>query len=185
MIAEADAEAAICQAVARGLPGGRLGFDFVAVLLVDETTGERELIASRGWKDAPAGLRVRPGQGLSERPLLDGRLHYTPVVTEDTRYLPTPNNGSEVDVPLRVNARLVGVLVVESTRPNAFASEDFDILRAAANQAGIAIGRTRMLESERRRANEQEARGAVAAKSAPRDLHQRRIRSVMSGERPT
>lgn len=67
MIAEADAEAAICQAVARGLYDGRLGFDFVAVLLVDETTGERELIASRGWKDAPAGLRVRPGQGLSER----------------------------------------------------------------------------------------------------------------------
>ena len=163
MIAEAEAEGAICQAVARGLYEGRLGFDFVAVLLVDEATGDRELIASRGWKDAPAGLRVRPGQGLSERPLLDGRLHYTPVVTADTRYLPTPNNGSEVDVPLRVNDRLVGVLVVESVRPHAFASEDFDILRAAANQAGIAIGRARMLASERRRADEQQALRATMA----------------------
>ncbi len=163
MIAEAETEGAICHAVARGLHEGRLGFDFVAVLLVDEATGERELVASRGWKDAPTGLRVRPGQGLSERPLLDGRLHYTPVVTADTRYLPTPNNGSEVDVPLRVNNRLVGVLVVESVRPHAFASEDFDILRAAANQAGIAIGRARMLASERRRADEQEALRATMA----------------------
>jgi len=162
-IAEAETEPAICHAVARGLHEGRLGFDFVAVLLVDEATGDRVLTASRGWKDAPADLRVRPGQGLSERPLLDGRLHYTPLVTADTRYLPTPNKGSEVDVPLRVNDRLVGVLVVESTRPQAFASEDFDILRAAANQAGIAIGRARLLAAERRRADEQEALRATMA----------------------
>jgi len=156
-IAEADSEGAICQSVAKGLYDGRLGFDFVAVLLTDQRTGERVLVASRGWDDAPANLRMPPGQGLSERPLLDGRLHYTPEVTQDTQYLPTRNQGSEVDVPLRVNDRLVGVLVVESNRPRAFGSEDFDILRAVAHQAGIAIGRARLLAAERRRANEQEA----------------------------
>jgi PAS domain S-box-containing protein len=162
-IAEAETELAICQAVARGLHDGRLGFDFVAVLLVDTRTGERVLAASRGWKDAPAELRMQPGQGLSERPLLDGRLHYTPLVTGETRYLPTGNEGSEVDVPLRVNERLVGVLVVESRRPHAFGSEDFDILRAAAHQSGIAIGRVRLLAAERRRADEQEALRATMA----------------------
>jgi PAS domain S-box-containing protein len=162
-IAEADSEPAICQAVARGLFDGRLGFDFVAVLLTDGRTGERVLVASRGWKDAPADLRMQPGQGLSERPLLDGRLHYTPQVTGDTRYLPTRNEGSEVDVPLRVNERLVGVLVVESNRPHAFGSEDFDILRAAAHQTGIAIGRARLLAAERRRADEQQALRATMA----------------------
>src|SRR6185437_14715252 len=115
-IAAAENEEAISKAVAGGLQGTALGFDFVAVLLVDEATGDRVLTASSGWAGAPAGLRVKPGQGLSELPLLDGRLHYTPQVTHDTRYLPTRNEGSEVDVPLLVNRKLVGVLVVESNR---------------------------------------------------------------------
>ncbi|HEX5409899.1 MAG TPA: GAF domain-containing protein [Gemmatimonadaceae bacterium] len=162
-IAAAESEEAICKAVAGGLQGAALGFDFVAVLLVDEATGDRVLTASSGWEGAPAGLRVKPGQGLSELPLLDGRLHYTPQVTHDTRYLPTRNEGSEVDVPLLVNRKLVGVLVVESNRHHAFGPDDFEVLRAAANQAGIAIGGTRLLASERQRADEQEALRATMA----------------------
>jgi len=162
-IAAAESEEAICKAVAGGLQGAALGFDFVAVLLVDEATGDRVLTASSGWEAAPAALRVKPGQGLSELPLLDGRLHYTPQVTHDTRYLPTRNEGSEVDVPLLVNRKLVGVLVVESNRHHAFGPDDFEVLRAAANQAGIAIGGTRLLASERQRADEQEALRATMA----------------------
>ncbi len=162
-IAAGESEQEICRAVVDGLHDPALGFDFVAVLLVDRATGDRVVIASRGWAEAPAGLRVRPGQGLSELPLLDGRLHYTPQVTQDTRYLPTRNEGSEVDVPLQVNKQLVGVLVVESNRHHAFGSDDFEVLRAAANQAGIAIGRARLLAAERRRADEQEALRATMA----------------------
>ncbi len=170
-IASAENESEICGAVAHGLQDAALGFDFVAVLLVDESTGDRVVIASRGWEGAPPGLRVRPGQGLSELPLLDGRLHYTPQVTQDTRYLPTRNEGSEADVPLLVNKKLVGVLVVESNRHHAFSADDFEVLRAAANQAGIAIGRARLLAAERQRANEQEAlRATMADLSAKLEL---------------
>jgi PAS domain S-box-containing protein len=162
-IAAAETETDICGAVSGGLRDEALGYDFVALLLVDEATRDRVLVASSGWADAPAGLRVRPGEGLSERPLLDGQLHYTPQVTHDTRYLPTRNEGSEVDIPLMINKRLVGVLVVESNRPHAFDADDFEILTAAANQAGIAIGRARLLAAERQRADEQEALGATMA----------------------
>ncbi len=162
-IAAGESEKDICRAVVDGLQDAALGFDFVAVLLVDEATGDRVVIASRGWAGAPPGLRVAPGQGLSELPLLDGRLHYTPQVTQDTRYLPTRNEGSEVDVPVLVNRELVGVLVVESNRHHAFGTDDFEVLRAAANQAGIAIGRARLLAAERRRADEQEALRATMA----------------------
>jgi hypothetical protein len=162
-IAAAETEKDIATAVVAGLHDAALGFDFAAVLLVDQLTGDRVVIASRGSAEAPAGLRMRPGQGLSELPLLDGRLHYTPQVTQDTRYLPTRNEGSEVDVPLLVNKQLVGVLVVESNRHHAFGADDFEVLRAAANQAGIAIGRTRLLSAERRRADEQEALRATMA----------------------
>ena len=162
-IAVAETEREICKAVANGLQDAALGFDFVAVLLVDPATGDRVVMASKGWEGAPPGLRVKPGQGLSELPLLDGRLHYTPQVTQETRYLPTRNEGSEVDVPLLVNKQLVGVLVVEGNRHHAFSADDFEVLRAAANQAGIAIGRARLLAAERQRADEQEALRATMA----------------------
>ncbi len=169
-IATAETEKDICRAVSDGLHDARLGFDFVAVLLVDEPTGDRVVIASRG-EGAPPGLRVHRGQGLSELPLLDGRLHYTPQVTQDTRYLPTRNEGSEVDVPLLVNRQLVGVLVVESNRHHAFSADDFEVLRAVANQAGIAIGRVRLLAAERQRADEQEAlRATITDLSARLEL---------------
>jgi PAS domain S-box-containing protein len=170
-IVAAEEESEICHAVADGLYDEALGYDFVAVLLVDPGSGDRVLVASRGRADAPEGLRVKPGVGLSERPLLDGRLHYTPKVTEDTRYLPTRNEGSEVDLPLLVNRELVGVLVVESDHPEAFSGEDFEILQAAANQTGIAIGRARLQTASRRRAAEEEAlRATMADLSAQLDL---------------
>jgi len=49
---------------------------------------------------------------------------------------------------VRVNDRLVGVLVVESNRTDALGPVDFEILKAAANQAGIAIGRARLLQAD-------------------------------------
>src|SRR3972149_4194882 len=60
-------------------------------------------------------------------------------------------------VPLRVDGRTIGGLVGESAEPNAFGAEDFEILQAAANQAAIAIARARLLEAERRRADEHKA----------------------------
>ncbi len=156
-IAAAEGEEEICRAVVEGLHDQALGYDFLALLLVDEATGDRVLVASAGWAEAPPNLRIKPGQGLSERPLLDGRLHYTSQVTQDTRYLPTRNTGSEVDVPLKIGRDLVGVLVVESDRVDAFGPDDFEILTASANQAAIAIGRARLLAAERQRATEQKA----------------------------
>ena len=162
-IAAAGSEKEICEAVAQGLYDESLGYDFVAVLLVDKPTGDRVLTASVGWQEAPPSLRMQPGKGLSELPLLDGELHYTPQVTQASRYLPTRNEGSEVDIPIQINKQLVGVLVVESNRHHAFAPDDLEILRAAAIQAGIAIGRARLLAAERERADEQEALLATLA----------------------
>ena len=170
-IAGADSEIDICRAVVEGLHDAALGYDYLALLLVDAATGERVIVACAGAASAPVGLRIKPGSGLSERPLLDGKLHYTPQVTTDTRYLPTRNQGSEVDVPLLVNHELVGVLVVESNRVEAFGDEDLDILTAAANQAGIAIGRARLLRMLQQRAAEEEAlRATITDLSAHLDL---------------
>jgi len=65
--------------------------------------------------------------------------------------------GTRLEVPLKVADRAFGVLVVESSEPDAFDGSDVEIINAAANQASIAIARARLLVSERQRADEQKA----------------------------
>jgi len=156
-IAAADDEAAVYQSVVTGLHDEALGYNFLGLFLLDPDSGDRVLQASVGWTDVPDDWRVHRGEGISEQAVQDGRLHYTADVTRDARYLPSLNSGSEVDVPLRVDGTTIGVLVVESSEPNAFGDEDFEILTAAANQAAIAVGRTRLLKAERERADEHKA----------------------------
>ncbi|HET7790810.1 MAG TPA: GAF domain-containing protein [Gemmatimonadales bacterium] len=156
-IAAAEGEAAVYTAMVNGLHDEALGYNFLGAFLLDPGTGDRVLQAAVGWPDVPAGWRVHRGQGLSERALEDGRLHYTPDVTRASQYLASLASGSELDVPLRADGRTIGVLVVESSEPNAFGEEDFEILTAAADQASIAIGRARLLAEERRRVAEHRA----------------------------
>jgi PAS domain S-box-containing protein len=155
-IGAAPNEGAICRSVVQGLHEG-LGYGFLGIFLVDERTGDRVLEASVGWPDAPPRFRIPPGRGLSELPLHNGQLHYTPRVSGQARYVPSPNRGSEVDVPISIDGHTVGVLVVESGKVDDFDHDDLEILTAAANQAGLALARARLLEAERRRGDEHEA----------------------------
>ena len=114
-IAAAADERDVYGSMVNGLHDEALGFSFIGVFLHDPATGDRVLQASRGWKDVPRNWRVKPGEGISEQAIQDGRLHYTPDVTRESRYLPSLNSGSEVDVPLRVDGVTIGVLAT-STR---------------------------------------------------------------------
>src|SRR3972149_542221 len=143
--AAAMAAPAICERVARGLHDEALGYELVALFLADETTDERVLEASVGWPGVTPGFRIPPGQGLSERPLLDGQLHYTPDVSREPGYITSLRTGSELDLPLRIGYNTIGVLMVQSQHPQAFGEKDFEILTAAANQASIALARGRLL----------------------------------------
>ncbi len=156
-IAAATDEAAIYRSMVEGLHDEAIGYDFLALFLLDPATGDRVLQASVGWDRIQPGFRVHPGEGLSEQALLDGRLHYAPDVRRADHYVPSLASGSELDVPLQADGQTIGVLVVESAEPDAFGEQDFAILSAAANQTAIAIGRVRALAAERRRADEQKA----------------------------
>jgi len=156
-IAAAHDEAAICDAVVQGLHDEALGYNFLGLFLLDPATGERVLRSSIGWSSAPKNYRVPPGAGISARAIADGKLHYTADVTRDASYIASLASGSEVDVPLVVDGVTLGVLVVESSEPDAFSPYDFAILTAAADQAGIALARTRLLAQERRRGDEHAA----------------------------
>jgi PAS domain S-box-containing protein len=131
-----------------------LGFDLVAFFMVDEATGNHLLAASAGVDD-PAS-RVSRDQGLSERTIMDGQLHYTPDVTQEYRYI-HDLRGSEVEVPILFGEKVQGVLIAENRRPDTFNQNDFEVLTAAAQIAGLAIEKARLLASERRRADELDA----------------------------
>jgi PAS domain S-box-containing protein len=146
-------EAEVCWRVVRGLRE-TLGYDNVALLLLDETTGDRVLAAHIGYEKVVA--RLGTSQGLSELPLLDGQLHYTPDVRREPRYYPGVR-GSEVDVPIRIGGKVRAVLSVENSETNAFNQGDFEVLTAAAHQAGLAIEKARLLAAERQRADELDA----------------------------
>ncbi|MBN1992216.1 MAG: PAS domain S-box protein [Anaerolineae bacterium] len=135
-------ETDICDKVVVGLHK-TLGYDHVGILLVDESTGERVLRACTPAANMSLDLRLPSGQGLSERPLLDGRPHYTPDVTKEPDYVPAFNGLSELDLPLKVGPKVLGVLVIESSRVDAFSEDDFAVLTAAANQVAVALARAR------------------------------------------
>ena len=144
-------EVEICRRVVNGLHD-TLGYDVLALMLVDRATGDRVLTASVGFEDLPS--RLRPGQGLSERPLLDGRLHYAPDVTQESRYVPAIGRGGEVDVPVVLGREVLGVLIAESRRSCAFDQDDFEVLTAAAQQAAVAIHNTRLHDQAQRQIGE-------------------------------
>ncbi|MBN1220313.1 MAG: PAS domain S-box protein [Anaerolineae bacterium] len=132
----------ICQKVVESLHR-ILGYGQAAIFLLDEATNERVLKAHTHPSGLIPGMRLKPGQGLSERPLLDGCPHYTPDVTQEPNYVPGLNGRSELDIPLKVGERILGVLVIESQPVDAFGEADFAVLTATANQVAVALERAR------------------------------------------
>jgi GAF domain-containing protein len=148
-------EQEVCRAVVDGLQDEALGYSYLAFYLVDEDTGDRVVRAGAGLiQYLPPTLRLPPGSGLSERAFLDGKLCYTPDVTGEPAYVPGLKIGSEVDVPIFVEGKTAGVLVVENAQVNAFGQDDFELLTTVASQAGLAIGRVRLLKEAQQRVAE-------------------------------
>jgi len=142
----------VCERVVKILRD-TLGYDFVALLLVDESTGDRVLVASVGYENPPSP--IEPGKGLSEIPLSDGQLHYTPDVTRNPSYF-YGMGGSEVDVPIHIGGKVLGVLTAERKQRDAFTQDDFDVLTVAAQQTALGIEKARLISAERQRADELE-----------------------------
>lgn len=152
-LAAALEEKEILQSVVQELHD-TLGYDYVAFMLVDETTGSRVFAAGVGYDSERRTLQ--PGEGLSERPILDGQLHYSPDVTLEPRYV-YGMGGSEVDVPVRIAGEVKAILVAESKKKEDFDQHDFEVLTATAQLAGLAIEKARLLTAERKRVEELDA----------------------------
>lgn len=68
-----------------------------------------------------------------------------------------PLTRSEMALPLKVSDSMIGVLDIQSEHPNAFTSEDVDILSTLADQVSLAIENARLFDQTRKSLGEAES----------------------------
>jgi class 3 adenylate cyclase len=143
-----------------------LGFRHSMILLKDLAEPKLRVFASRGYEQSGLGAEVLFGHGVigvvAERKRMmrvgsigatvaylagiRARMEASGDVSAGTPAVPLPGlpkAQSQLALPLLVKDRLVGVLVVESDKPNAFDELDEILLQIVGNQAATAIDNAR------------------------------------------
>src|SRR5512145_1002996 len=110
--------------------------------------------------------------------------------SKDERWLMRPDDAmdrsgvkSAICVPLLSREKLVGVLTLVHPSPNAFLEEQFDLMQAIADQAGVAVLNARLYTESQRQARVMTAlaEGAAAMNASLRmeDVYQRILMQMM------
>jgi GAF domain-containing protein len=126
-------------------------------LLVDKARGELYVAARRGQLTTAGGLRLPldGDRGITVAAARSRETVYVPDVQQDPRYVSTGFPAiSELSIPVQVEGRVLGVLNVESTQPDAFDLADRELLIILANQAALALENARLHAEEHRQAEE-------------------------------
>ena len=182
-----DPQALVRQVV--DITKSRFGYHFVGILL----TEDRHLVFEDGSTVGTSAMRLPP-RGITldiDRPGIatDAARTGQPVlvndVLSDPRYITVPElsaTRAELAVPIEVKGRVVGVLDVQSDRPNAFTQSDVLLMTSLASQAGVALENARLFaetEAEaRRRALISEVLQVAATTLEPRDLLSRAAAAI-------
>lgn len=137
-------------------------YDHVQIFLMDEAGVNAELRASTGQAGQQL-LAIRHKLAKDSASVI-GQVTATarPVLaldTADARFVHRPNpylplTRSEMALPLMVKGRVVGALDVQSNQPNAFTSEDVEVLSALAGQISISIDNATLFAQSERRARD-------------------------------
>jgi diguanylate cyclase (GGDEF)-like protein len=135
----------------------------VAILLLDNESGELYVRRQVGWDEGQDKARVKVGKGITGAAAQQKRPVYAPDVSKDPRYImAAKTTRSELAVPLMVRDQVVGVLDCQSANLNHFDSETVDMLTLFSTQASMALQNARLYSLERRRASQLEAINAIA-----------------------
>jgi PAS domain S-box-containing protein len=129
--------------------------DASGVSLIDEHAGELILRAQRGWKQdfVSIPMRLKLGAGLSGLVITTGEVVITGDLREDDR-LVVPAVAEEgiqamVMAPMHARGKIIGILSVMSYRPYQFDEQEIDLLKAVADQVGVALDNARLFEATR------------------------------------
>ena len=129
------------------VPCRAFGYEYGAILLVDERSGDLVVEATYGYPPGAHGYRIPPGKGITGAVQRSGKAEIVPDVRQDPRYIGINERvAAEIAVPLIAEGRVIGVFNVESTRRAAFGERDLSILATLAGYATIAIQNARLYE---------------------------------------
>ena len=105
---------------------------------------------------APAGTTVSGRAVIEGRAVASSNVFTDPAVTvpDDVRHgMTTSGDGAVLAVPLRIKGTIIGALSIADVPGRVFTPPEMDLLQAFANQAAVALERTRLHEqAEERRA---------------------------------
>ncbi len=124
-----------------------------SAVLINPTNSLLEIQAAHGLPPEAVQLKLRVGEGITGWVARTGRPARVGDVRADPRYI-TVNSAarSELAVPLTANGEILGVLNVDSDRPDAFTAADQELLEALAAQAARVILNTWLYEQLRLKA---------------------------------
>ena len=115
----------------------------VTIFMVDNESKDIVLVAHAGnYVDfLPHGYRQKPGNGIVGWVGMYGEKILANDVSTDNRYLAFAyhNTNSELAIPIKVGAEVVGVLNIEDTKLHAFDETDVLVLNTLCDQLGSAI----------------------------------------------
>lgn len=128
---------------ATGLMGATSG----SMILVDRETGVLRIVAERGLgADVKERMRLRLGEGITGWVARDGEPILALDVRQDPRYVEAnPDVRSEMAVPVKWGADVVGVVNLDHHEAGAFSEEDLELLIAFANTAAVALKNAKIL----------------------------------------
>jgi GAF domain-containing protein len=140
----------------------KFGYDSAAVFMADP---ERHDLVLRSCAGGLAQLldqrqiRQALSDGLVGYAARSGEIVNVPDVRQDPRYLAPidpalDNTRSELAVPMKRGAEVVGVLDIEHIEPQAFSSEDAEIMQSLADMLLIAINNGELYEQASQRVAE-------------------------------
>lgn len=129
------------------------GYSRSAVLLKDDETDELVIAAVRGWtvNYHIKGERFKIGEyGIVGHVAATGETYHAPDVTVDPYYqISETSTRTELDIPLKVRGRLIGVFNFQHHELNAFPPGRIRLLEALAGHVATAIGNARLFRRER------------------------------------
>jgi sigma-B regulation protein RsbU (phosphoserine phosphatase) len=121
-------------------------YDLFAILLYNEKAGGLKVRYSIGHRDEVVkNLVLELGEGITGAAASTRKPILVPDVRAEPRYLNALDAvRAELAVPMLVRGKLVGVIDLQSTRLNAFSSQDRALLALLATRVGVAIDNARL-----------------------------------------
>lgn len=123
-----------------------------SVMLLDDKAGELRIAATQSLSDAYVKKApVKIGESVSGRVVKTGRAISVPDVSNHPDFA-FPEVAREegllsmLSVPMRLKERIIGVINCYTRHPHTFTDAETRMLQAVANQAAVAIERTRLQE---------------------------------------